>query len=126
MSVSTQTFRGKVDQSIAGDDFFKDIQTVTTPGAEQTILNETVGVGKQINLLQLFVTCRMDGFYRVYIDTTVIASGRTGAATPNCYFNWTPYRKAIAGEQIMIKFTSRSDKPVSDLEAYLHAREVAV
>lgn len=108
----------------SGSAYFKEVQTTTTAGVEQDLINETVSAGKKVLLLQSFITCRMEGKWRILIDSDEIASGRTGAAVANSDFSWLPYRQASAGQTVTVKFLARSGSPSADVEAYLQAREL--
>jgi hypothetical protein len=128
MGVSTQTVQRTRTSVVAqqGVAFFKSNQTDTTPGSWQVLINETVGSGKQINLLRVDLTCRMDGVMEIYIDSDLIGSGRTGPAEKNIGFDWTPFYPAAVGEVIQVKFRAHSNKPIDKVEAYLQARELTL
>lgn len=109
----------------SGASLFRDFTGITNPGTEEEVISETVSVGKAVRLLQAFVTCRQEGKWRLLIDGSEVASGRTGAAVANSHFSWLPYREASAGQVVSLRFlVSDSNKPATDLEAYLQAREI--
>lgn len=126
MSTSNQTFRGKATLVTQGVPFFLDLDSVTAPGVEKTISTQVITAGFKVNLLQVDVTCRIEGVYKVYIDTLVIASGRTGPTDKNPNFNWAAGREVEAGETLKLTFEAPSFRPVTDLEIYLQGREVPV
>lgn len=126
MGTGTQTFRGKATPELQGAEYFKTASTSTTPGTWQDLISETVSANKQINILRIDLTCRLEGLMEVYIDSTLIGSGRTGPATKNIGFNWVPYKSASAGEVIKVKFRAHSFRPADNVEAYLQARELDV
>jgi hypothetical protein len=108
----------------AGDPYFKDVQTTSTPGTEQTLYTETIGAGIDVNLFAVYVICRQEGSYKVQINSDIIASGRTGAAQSNVYFRWQPFRTVEAGQTLSVKFTAMTGKPASDVECYIQGREI--
>jgi len=123
---ANQTFRGKVDLAIAGAEYFKQAAalTVTTPGVEQTLISEIVDPGKTVNLLIFHLTCNTQGSYKIELDGALIGSGRTGSGSPNSVFKWKPFKVAIAGETIIVKYTQITGRASSNIEAYLQGREI--
>lgn len=124
MSTSTQTFRGKVQLEQTGDRYTQFIQDTTTPGLEQTLFTYTVPSGKTHIMLALRVVTKHEGSFTLDYDSTVIASGRTGAAQANILFNWHPYHSVAADSIVTLKYKGISNKPSVDIEAYLEAREI--
>lgn len=125
MSVGTQTFRGKSSPDTSGVRFFESTQTVTIPGTEQTLISETVGAGLNINLLDCQVSCVREGLLKIYVNSAVIGSARTGPGNPNALFLWTPFHTVLVGETIAVKFTASSWTPVTNVEVYLQGREIS-
>lgn len=124
MGVFNTTFRPQAGGDFAGDSINVDAQDTTTPGAEQILFTSTVPSGKIWSILQLNVICRSDTSFQLYMDTDMIASGRTGAGQSNVVFSWRPTREAIAGKVIELKCKQLAGKPSVDVEAYLQAREL--
>jgi hypothetical protein len=125
-SNSNQTFRGKAAPDLSGNPYLVELADTTNPGNIKTLYTDTIGAGFKVNLLHVFGTCRYEGIFRVKIDALVVASFRTGAGNNNNEFYWTPIREVLAGEVLVIQFEAMSGRPVTDLEVYLHGREVAV
>jgi len=123
MTTPNQTFRGKVDQTTVGDAFNKSFVGVTTPGVLQTVINETVAAGKVVNLLQIFISCALEGKITILVDSTTIATGRTGPAESNFYFSWLPFEPVSAAGVIKVQYLGASYRPATDLEVFLQARE---
>jgi hypothetical protein len=126
MAVGNQTFRGRVDQTTIGVPFNKKFEGVTTPGVKQTLINETIPASKKVNLLQLFVTCRLEGKIEIEVDGVNIGSGRTGAGKPDFHFSWLPYEEVPTGKVLKVFFTASSWRPSTDVEAWMQAREINV
>lgn len=118
------TYRTVPSGESGGSAKFIDVQDLTTPGIEQTLITQLIPAGKLYNILQVTVVCRQEGAFKVLIDSDIIASGRTGAAQSNVSFSFRPYRVANEGETLELKFTGIAGKPSVDIEAYLQAREV--
>lgn len=107
-----------------GDEHYKEAQSSTTPGSEQTVLTDDVvpsGKLRKIHLVAL--STPFTGCVRIFKDSTLIGSGRIAAGEINFQFNWLPPRSIAAGEQVIIKFEQISGKPSSDLEVYLMAED---
>ena len=113
-----------VNQGFGGDSTFVDSQSTTTPGISQTLFSFSVPATKTRHLHQLFVTCRIEGSYNLIAGSAIIASGRTGASTPNNRFNFTPSRSFPSGTTIKLDFQSRTGSPAVDVEAYLMATDI--
>ena len=125
MSTSNQTFRGKAAPETGGSSFNKEISTSATPGSEIDVISETVGSGKRINLLQIFVSYRLEGKWRVLIDSRQIGSGHTGPGKGDpSGISWSPYEPATEGQVIKVKFEAMNGRPADTIDAYLQAREV--
>jgi len=124
MSVSSQTFRGKSSPDISGNRFYEKNQTVTTPGVEQTLISETVGVGLNVNLIDCQVSCSREGVLKVYVENVVIASARTGPGNPNAIFLWNPYHSVLETETVEVKYLASNWNPVTEIEVYLQGREI--
>lgn len=114
----------KLDQVISalggdtGTPFFSSNQTVTTPGSEQTLLSETVGVGDTLILKAVRLSCRRQITYKILVDSVVIGSGRIGPGKLNDDFTFLVENAIAAGSTIEVKATALSG-PVSDVEVYL-------
>lgn len=126
MSNVTSTFRPGPSGDNSGDEKFFDIEDLTTPGTEQTLLTAIVPSGKNYNLLQVTLVCRQEGAFKLYLDSDLIASGRTGSAQSNVIFPFKPFRIAGEGKTIELKFTGLPNKPSVDIEAFVQAREITI
>lgn len=110
-------------QDFKGSPIHKEAQDLTTPGSEQTLLSYTIPVAKTHQLFQIIVSCRIESFWTLDIDGTVIASGRTGSANPKDVFPVFPGRDIATGTVVTLKLKSRSNSPIVDCEGYIHASE---
>lgn len=119
----------KLDQLIAlqggstGTPFFVDVQTQTTPGASQELINETVGIGKTLKLKSVRITCRQSASYTIKIDSVIVGSGRVGSGILNDVFVFEVERSASAGSVVKVELIANLGKPASDVECYLQALE---
>ena len=118
------TIDGNVTTLPPGDGTFVDVQTVTTPGVEQTLFSFAVPAGKTRNLTSLKVSCRLPTNFYLTAGGATIASGRTGAGNPNAKFDWSPVRGIAAGTTVELKMLARSGLPATDVEAYLMSSDV--
>lgn len=105
----------------AGTPVFYDTQTVTTPGVTQTLVNETVGVGKTLTIRKVRVTCRQRTTYNILLDSTIIGSGRVGAGEYNDDFVFVVNRTLSAGS--VLKVETLSGGKATDIEVYVQALE---
>jgi len=126
MAGISATSRPSVELVSSGIKYFKKAITTTTPGIEQTLISDTILVGKTVNLLHLQLSCREQATFRILIAGSQVGSGRTGpGGDRNIFFPWTPDEVAIAGSLVEVKFLQMSARPNSvDVEAYLTGREV--
>jgi hypothetical protein len=115
-----------VSLAIPGIPFFQDVVVCTTPGVEQNLIDFTVPTGILRSLQQVVVICRMEGYFKVILNSELIGSGRTGAAQPNATFSWIPSRAILAGMEIQVVFQARIKSPIVSVEAYLQASDTSV
>lgn len=126
MSNVTSTFRTQGSLLESGTRYFKKALDTTQPGVEKTLISDTVAVGNQINILQCDVSCRHEGLIKIYVAGAVVGSKRTGPGNVNETFFFNPYHEASAGDTIEVKFEAAAFRPVTDVEAYIQGREIAV
>ena len=115
---------GDVTTLPPGSGTFTDVQTLTTPGVEQSLFSFVVPGGTTRNLTSLKVSCRLHTTFNLYSGGAIIATGRTGAGKPNASFDWSPVRGVAAGTTVELKLLARSGLPATDVEAYLMSSDV--
>lgn len=113
-----------VSFSEAGDPVHLKFAGVSTPGVEQTLITDTVPVGKKRRMSKIYMTGRQPGTYKLEDGSGIIATGRIGAARLVDTFSWEPRVELVAGTTITLKFTSLSGTPASDIEAYVMASDL--
>jgi hypothetical protein len=107
-----------------GTGTYVDVQTVTTPGVEQTIFSTVIAAGTTKNLTSLYISCRLPTVFNLEAGGVTIASGRTGASTPNAKVTWAPARPIASGTTLELKLLARAGLPSTDVEAYLVSGDV--
>lgn len=112
-------YPGAVPVFIAGDPWHPAGSAQTTPGTEQILINETVPVGKTLNLLSAYVSCVVDGTMRTTVDSTEVATTRTGAGSPNSPFFWVKPKLVQAGSQVKVTFKANQGTRKSEVQTYL-------
>lgn len=91
----------------------------TTPGIIQSLISFTVPALTARDCYQATVVCRSHGRWEATLNgSIIIASGRTGPASPNSKFSWSPRRILSSGDTIALTFKAVSDAPISEAEAY--------
>lgn len=105
-----------------GTPVWHDVQTVTNPGTEQTLISETVPASMTRTLNKIRVTCRQRVSYTVLIDGSIVGSGRVGAGKYSDDFIWVPGRDAAENLDYEVKVL-QSDGPATDIEVYLMVTE---
>lgn len=105
-----------------GASYYDDVFETTTPGAPQTLVEQTVPPGTTRTLMQVIVITRVTGAFQVLADDALIGSGRTGPAGTGPML-WTPARSLAAGTIYKVLFQSRADSPAQDVEAYVQATD---
>jgi len=109
---------------IVGVPHFDDAIEETTPGVEQTLIDETVPDGTTRNLSQVLVVTRVTGVFQVVSGDVVIGSGRTGPGGTGP-MTWSPPRSLAAGTEYQVLFQSRENSPPQDVEAYVQATDMS-
>ena len=89
-------------------------------GGTQNMFTLSPPVGKVWRLLQLSVTCRAETAIKAYDNAAIIGSLRTGAASPNAKFVWSPYTITTA---LTVDFTQLSG-PAVDVEGFIFITEI--
>ena len=107
----------------AGTPFYAQAQTTTTPGALQTLINETVPASTTRSLNKVVVVCRRSAKFEIKINSTVVGSGRTGPANMNVSFVFLPVRDAAESDTITVDFEQINGGPSVDVEVYLMATD---
>jgi hypothetical protein len=118
---ATEPIPVTVTGGVAGTPFYADAQTSSTPGVEQTLITAATPASPARSLDSVVVACRTEGRFTISDGATIIGSGRTGPATPNARFSFSPRRTVTASGTVTVKFTARSGAMASDVEAYLQA-----
>lgn len=108
---------------LTGTPILRANRLVTTPGLSQLLLDLAVPVGKTWKMRQADIVCRMHGTYDILLDYELIGSGRTGPASPNTRFPWTPFIEAPTGAILQVAFTAATGTAPADADAYLMATE---
>jgi hypothetical protein len=121
MSVN-QTYRGKVELLNTGEYFEEKFIGVTTPGSGTDLIDYEVPSDKNLLLLQVYASCRIENRIMILSDTTEIGSIRLGPGHINGNFNWQPYRVLEDGEHLIINNLSMAGRPASDIEVFIQGR----
>lgn len=104
-----------------GEGYFNSVEELTDPGNYKVILTETVPIGIERGLTNVSVSCRQEGSAYIYVDSALIGSMRTGAASPNARFTWSPKYLVNAGSDIEVQFRARTGSPIVDIDCHLQA-----
>lgn len=126
MSNANQTFRGKASLELQGDRLLISNSDVTTPGTPLVLVTYTVPVGYRLNILGLRVTCSVSLFWKYEINASKNATGRCHPGSPNDDYQFLPADDATAGDVVKVTIEVGSDRPASDVEAYIQARLIAI
>ena len=110
-----------VGGTATGTPFYESAEDVAD-GTTQTLISVTVPAATTRTVSQIVVSCRQPGTFKVFIDSTLIGSGRTGPGNPTDSFTFVPGRAASTGEVIKVEFT-KTHGPNSDVEAHLLATD---
>ena len=110
--------------TIPGTPVFHDFVGQTNPGVLENIISVTVPSTKTRQLHQVIVCCRINLRWRLLVNSTVIGSGRTGAAHPVDVFSYIPSRSVNSNSLIQLEVLVPASGPVVDLEAYIQAADI--
>lgn len=94
--------------------------SATTPDTLQTLITHTV-TADELLVHQVLVACRTHGKFEIYIDSTLIGSGRTGPGQSLVPFFYAVPRKALVGEVLKVDLKTLAGTPIVDCEAYVQA-----
>ncbi len=112
LSVTSSLYKGVLDLTPAS--------SVSVPGTETTLITVTNGVGESRDIWQVLASCNQAGKLTVYVNSSLIATGRTGPGHPDVSRTFAPYYTTVAGDVIEVKFTGRAGTTASDVEVFLH------
>jgi hypothetical protein len=115
-----------IADSEPGTPIFFDDNRNTTPGVTQSLISFVVPAHISRDLYSCVVVCRSHGYWRLTLNSRLIASGRTGPAQANTTFDWKPRRTVSSGDSIELTFQSVADSSVKGVEAYLMASDSSV
>ena len=107
----------------AGTPYFREVQSVTTPGVLQILFSEVVTAATALKLKSVRLTSRQSISYNIFIDTVIVGSGRTGSGILNDDFIFTVEREALTGSTLKVEIISNSGRPATDVELYIQALE---
>ena len=93
---------------------------VTTPDTLQQLLIHAVTADKLL-IHQVLVSCRTHGKFEIYINTTLIGSGRIGPSASLVPFHYVVPREALNGETVKVELKTLAGSPIVDYEAYIQA-----
>ena len=117
-----QTYRGKVDLLNLGEYFEEKFIGVTVPAAETVLIDYEVPSDKNLLLLQVLASCRIENRLMILEDNLEIGSGRLGPSKSNNKFDWEPYRIISDGKHLIVKNLSMAGRPASDMEVFIQGR----
>jgi len=107
----------------AGTDYFIDVDDLTTPNFEQTLMSFVVPVGVTLSLYQLKLSCKATSEYGLFVNSILVASGFLGAAHPTDDFKWDRSRECASGQTVTLKFThygaASTSNPSTKVRAHL-------
>lgn len=96
---------------------------VSSPGTVQTAYNYIVGAGLTQKIYAVTIDARVPSRCRIYHDTQLIGSTRTGPGTPtNTYVFYLPYALP-SGSTFLVEYESNSDSAVSDVSVFVQLNE---
>lgn len=96
---------------------------VTEPGQDQELIKFTVPANTVRAISNVIVACRAEGKFTVMAGSAIIGSGRTGPASPNPKFPWTPSRPIQPGTEVKVLFHAAQGTYPRPIEAYLQASD---
>jgi hypothetical protein len=108
---------------LTGTATFFDDERASTPGSEQTLVSESVPVGKKWTLYQLQLNSSRDAKIQVKIGSTLVGSGTIGAGDNNLFFSWFPGRPMAATETVTVLYDQNSSTPTTTVRAHLQLTE---
>lgn len=89
----------------------------STPGTEQTLISETVPVGKKWSMWQTTLTHRFESDARVLLNSGLVDGVRTGPANYNPFLMFGPPVPMVAGDVVEFKFRALLGEPINNIKA---------
>lgn len=100
---------------------FFDVSVNSTPGAEQIIIDETVGPDDICKLLTVFVKSIFPADWRLEIDGGLVASGAAGPGYPKDTHFWIQGKDALANKTIKLKVAVAAGFAVDKISGHIEA-----
>ena len=98
-----------------GDERLFPVRAITTPGAELSLINQTVPLNKTWYLSQVEASCSQDAVFNLYVNGGFVGAKRTGPGVLNAVFIFSPKFPISSGDTIEVKVLSASYASASDL-----------
>lgn len=101
------------------------VQTVSTPGVEQTLITAVVPVNKARKISQVFVSASHSGRWTLDDGSIIIGSGRTQSGKHDSIFIFSPRPQYGSGTVFNLKFTANLWTPATNVDAYLFGSDIS-
>jgi hypothetical protein len=113
----TTVIGGDIIPKDDGIPFYYDVVSETDPGIEKVVISYSAASNQRLTRLE--GSCRMESVVSLVVNGAVVASKRTGAASPNFSFSFDPKRAVSIGHNVQVKIKARAGSPVVNCEFYL-------
>ena len=90
-------------------------EVVSTPGASQDLVDETIGASLAWTIYGVYVDFRAEGRGLIYKNTDIVGSFRTGPASPNGYYLFALPLDLETGDNFKVTFISLASSPAMDV-----------
>jgi hypothetical protein len=98
-------------------------ESSTSPGSEVELINDNVSASS-IRVLDVNLSCHIEGKVIVKIDGVAVATGRTAPGRPDVKIIFNPFREVLQNENLSVVFKARPGSIVSEVEAYINAASI--
>jgi len=94
------------------------------PGNFKTFVSDVAPAGKIRNITQVIVTCGLEGYFQILVDSAMVGSGMTGPGNHTVPFYFDPPYPVNAGSTIEIQFRQRKNTPPVQVDVFLQSTDV--
>jgi hypothetical protein len=95
-------------------------ETLTDPGEEVELVNRPT-TEAMLRLVDVNVSCHIEGKAIVKVNDTTVATARTAPGKPDAKIRFAPFYELALGDVLTVHFKARPNSPEAEVETYANA-----